>query len=61
VQLNPQHTEAHLFRGYIHEQLGKYREAISEYRIVKKAGTVHDIDLIIALAERKRREQSSSR
>lgn len=58
LQLNPQHTEAHLFKGYIYEQLGKYREAISEYRIVKKAGTVRDIDLMIALAERKRREQS---
>jgi tetratricopeptide (TPR) repeat protein len=61
LQLNPQHTEAHLFRGYIYEQLGKYREAISEYRIVKKAGTVRDIDLMIALAERKRREQAQSK
>lgn len=57
LQLNPQHTEAHLFKGYIYEQLGKFREAISEYRIVKKAGTVRDIDLMIAIAERKRREK----
>jgi tetratricopeptide (TPR) repeat protein len=61
LQLDPQHTQAHLFRGYIYEQQEKYREAITEYRIVKKAGGVRDIDLIIALAERKRREGTQSR
>jgi tetratricopeptide (TPR) repeat protein len=61
LQLNPDHSEAHLFRGYIHEQQGKYREAISEYRVVKKSGAVRDIDLIIALAERKRKEQPPSK